>query len=836
MAINEKRFRWQYVYYLLAAFNIATIALSLLINHQITSAFDKSLEADSRWADRASAMTALTLLVNRVNAPGNDVFESDAPDTEQARFEEALISYNEYLDTTREGIKKNVKDGAQEILQYLDAAKLEMLLLQISAEKVFQSVRENEIMEATRHATMMDSKRSSVLLHHGNVSRLISARQRALLDEQLNVTAHYQRYEVLFALVIGLIIIFVTYYGQLLARRFQGLDEQKAMAQRKQAENEARVQTVLEKALDAIIGVSDVGIVETFNPAAEKLFGYSAGEIIGKNLSVLMPMPHRAMHDSYLASYAKTGVGSMINATRREIAAHADGDAVDVAISISAVDYGDERRYMGVIRDISEQVKNENKILEQQESLTSTVHELRDTQERLEVEAANYVGLSEELAFARDEAEKANTAKSEFLANMSHEIRTPMTGVMGFADMLLNDDLPKDSKEKVFKIKDSIRSLMRIINDILDMSKMEAGKLEIEALDLNLPSLVNDALDLFQEKRKGERGHKLDIQIDLSDEFPVGIQSDPTRIRQILINLVGNAVKFTSEGQVTVEGSLADSEDGREFFHIAVRDTGIGIKPDTISMLFTDFTQADASISRKFEGTGLGLSICKRLVDMMGGDIGVESEFGVGSTFWFTLPYVPAKSDVSAVTTGATAYVSNYTSSRSLKILVAEDNALNQQIILATVKGFGHEVDIVDNGARAIEAYESCGYDLILMDIRMPEMSGPEATRIIRRMSGDKSNIPILALTADAMEEHKVGYYEAGMNDVVPKPIDRTELVLAIDKAMGETIHIPELADEAASVPQEPESAPESPLVTQKKDEKITAAVDDFLKQIGSAQ
>ena len=394
--------------------------------------------------------------------------------------------------------------------------------------------------------------------------------------------------------------------------------------------------------------------------------------------------------------------------------------------------------------------------------------------------------LNERLASAIAAAEEASKSKSEFLASMSHEIRTPMTGIMGFADQLLNDDLSSEAKDKVEKIKKSATSLLTILNDILDLSKLDAGKLDIENVNFNPAKIANEVTHLFYETCPPDKKASLIISAGITDDFPAVVCADPTRLRQVLVNLMGNAVKFSESGSVTL---YCEKVAAANMMRFKVVDTGIGIRQEDQAKLFGDFVQADASVSRKYHGTGLGLSICRRLVSLMGGKIGFESVPGKGTTFWFELPYTPTPEGEEIIDDGVI-LARKFVGARALSILVAEDNEINQAIIENILSQMGHECTIVNNGVKAVEAVKDADFDLVLMDVRMPELSGPDAAMTIRQLPGFKGAVPIIALTADVMADSRQTYVDAGMNGCVAKPIDVEQLALAINKAIGEIVNM----------------------------------------------
>ena len=493
--------------------------------------------------------------------------------------------------------------------------------------------------------------------------------------------------------------------------------------------SESKLRHLFEAVTDGIV-ISKDGLIIDVNPAFLTLFGYEREEIIGKSIGLIVPAENR----SSILQDVEQGVTKKLEL----LCEKKDGTAILVEGTGRTLIINDEKIRMTSMRDIT-------------------------ARKTYELALKN----SESRALA------ATKAKSEFLANISHELRTPLNGIMGMAGLLEDTTLNSEQKTYVDIVKSSADNLLSLVNDILDFSKIEAQKLTFEKIPFEVKSALNDIVQLL-----GPSASKKGIMIlsNVDDRVPASIIGDPTRIRQVLLNLVNNAVKFTFTGSVKINILQRKHDQNMSHLRFEIIDTGIGIPPKAIEEMFRPFSQVDASTTRKFGGTGLGLSICKQLVEMMGGKIGVESAEGKGSTFWFEISF-----EVASVKSQQANETKMDHEQARYRILIAEDNAVNGMIARVMLEKHGHSITLVGNGKEALDALEMAPYDLVLMDCQMPEMDGYEATHRIRNAFDREWNgIPIIAMTANAMAGDREKCLAAGMNSYISKPMKREDLIKEI--------------------------------------------------------
>jgi PAS domain S-box-containing protein len=499
-----------------------------------------------------------------------------------------------------------------------------------------------------------------------------------------------------------------------------------------------RLAAIVQSTAEAVISLDARGHVTSWNRGAERLLGWTESEVLGRPVNFLSSSD-RVTEEQGVLSRLRRGEEIPPYETT---AITKDGRSVPMGVTTSALrdEAGVFEGSSALLRDLSEQ------------------SELQLNWER-----------------AKRAAESTGRLKDEFLSNISHEVRTPLNGIVGMADLLVGTPLNDEQRGYLSTLIDACKGLCVIVDDILDFSKIEAGSLTIESIEFDLRALLEGVVNLFRPAadRVGTR-----LSLSMPDAIPERVVGDPHRIRQVLMNLVSNAVKFTEQGSVSVRSNIVRSGGtGAEPETLCVRvevvDTGVGIAPETQAQLFQAFAQGDGSITRRFGGAGLGLALSRRLLELMGGSLGLDSRVGAGSTFWFELSLAVA--DLSGARSARKAFSGLGRAATDWKILVAEDNPINRQVISAMLRGLGCRADVVHNGREAVERWRQSGYDAILMDCQMPEMSGFEATQVIRNEE-QGGRVPIIAITAQASAEDRERCAHAGMDDHLAKPITRNAL------------------------------------------------------------
>ena len=520
------------------------------------------------------------------------------------------------------------------------------------------------------------------------------------------------------------------------------------MAEEELRASQARTAAIMEAALDCIIVMDHRGCIVDFNPAAERTFRYARADVVGRPLAdVVVPPALRAAHVAGLKRYMATGEGKVLGRRIEIVAMRANGDEFPVELAITPILSGDQPLFTAYLRDITDRKRAED-----------------------------------ELRQSKEAAEAGSRTKSEFLATMSHEIRTPMNGVLGFAELLADTPLNAEQREHLDTIRVSGEALLTIINDILDFSKMEAGSMRLENAPHDFTRAVSEVTKLLGAQANAKH---LDLVVESHHDVPIWLIGDAGRVRQVLMNLVGNAIKFTDRGQVRIAVQEVDGHAGTRSVQCSITDTGIGIVADKLPLLFQKFTQADGSTTRRYGGTGLGLAISKQLIQLMGGEIGVKSQLGGGSTFWFTLP-LPSAHQLAGGVAGAAPETTAAAPDAAVGLacglaMVAEDSRTNQMLASLMLNRLGWRVDVVSTGTEAVAAYQQTSYDLVFMDCQMPGMDGFQATEEIRRLEASSNRrVPIIATTASVLPEERARCLKAGMDDFVAKPIHLRDLKRAL--------------------------------------------------------
>ncbi|MEK9629327.1 MAG: response regulator [Nitrospinota bacterium] len=521
----------------------------------------------------------------------------------------------------------------------------------------------------------------------------------------------------------------------------------RALAEEQLRASEEMIRSVTENSMDGIILIDESGTIQSFNSACEKLLGYRAQEVVGKNITLLIPESHIEKHNQGFERYLKTGEARLIGTIVEVPCLKKDGSVLDIELGLSVIKRKDAQFFVGMIHDVTQRKKDQR-----------------------------------ELMLAQQKAENATKAKSDFLANMSHEIRTPMNAIIGMSHLATKTVLDSKQQNYINKIQISANALLGLINDILDFSKIEAGKLDMEAIDFQLDEVL-DSLSTLVTLKAQDKG--LEVLFSVGKDVPYSLIGDPLRLGQVLTNLTNNAVKFTEHGEIIVKIRCLKEENEKIELEFSVKDTGIGLTEKQIGKLFQSFSQADSSTTRQFGGTGLGLTISKKLVEMMDGKIWVESEPGKGSSFIFT-----AKFGVSADPKKKRLVTSD--DLKGKKALIVDDNESAREILEDALQSFSIEVEQASSGADGISKVEEADakkpFDLIIMDWQMPEMNGIRTAEIIKKHPKIKHKPKIIMLTAYGREEVAREAEEANLDGFMVKPMNPSLLFETLAETFGEKV------------------------------------------------
>jgi signal transduction histidine kinase/ActR/RegA family two-component response regulator len=752
----RRRPKWYLAYYALAAFNLFAVALSLYLTHHFVGLYNSSVEVNQDWEKRRIDYVRLGQLAAAINGPGNDVFESKEPAAEAERADLAFADWRAQYALAREDLRAmgNV-DQAPVLLAQLEAADQAVRRMLADESLIFELMARSGAAAAGRQMAFMDRHYAAANEALASVRLRVSAVQYAHLDQQRTAARSLQQFEYGVGALMVLMVAGAILYGLRIRRQIEDADAcvhaLNADLERRVAERTEQLQQLARRLTQAQaighIGSWEWDVVTGHLSWSDELFrimDVDVGREPSYDIYMEVVHPDDRAKVAQLTAEAQARQGSFVfehRIVRRDASVRfvrAEGHA--------STEPDGACKMAGTVQDVTE-----------------------------------YKEAQARLLAATAAAEAANQAKSDFLANMSHEIRTPMNAIIGLSHLALRTELDARQRDYVTKVQGAGQHLLGVINDILDFSKVEAGRMELEPAEFDLPGLMESVGSIVGAECERKQ---LDLVVHLDPALPARLVADSFRLRQVLLNLAGNAVKFTEAGGVVITVNAVETARGlvAEF---RVDDTGIGLTPEQAGRLFRSFSQADSSTTRKYGGTGLGLSISKKIVELMGGDIGVESQHGIGSTFWFRVPVTPAAPQEAPLLRLPDVNATGPSRLRGARVLLVEDNDINQIVACEMLQEAGLVVDVAEHGAAALANLEAARYDVVLMDMQMPVMDGVTATRAIRA-NPLLSDLPVIAMTANAMERDRRLCLEAGMDDVVVKPIDPDALWAALLRRLGE--------------------------------------------------
>lgn len=748
--LREPKMGWHYTFFVLAAIGISAITASLSFSRALTEDFAEAVTTNYEWVEREALYSELVKLSGECARPAISILKSRDVGAERIRLTENLSLFRDRLDIARREARVNLPVEKRKALEKqidLIAAGMDQTenqvrgILELYQRDGFEPHSSGPMMAQLNETTSAVGKSIVDLYRHIREDQGLRFESQLREAEQLRTTQSWFLFGIL-----GMVVV-VALYGNRLSRASRSAIATIAAQARGLADREARLRTIFNTAAEGIITINEHGIVESCNQATLDLFQQPADQIVGTPLHSLFEQqvtgePHRR-------TARIRDVDSLLGTRQELIAYRPDGSQMVVDFAAAEVRFDDHRVITGILHDITERKQ-----------------------------------FVTQLQQARCVAESATRARTQFLANMSHEIRTPMTSIIGYAELLSN---PEQTAHDRFRCVEIIRSnadhLLALINDILDLSRIEAGQMTIEKTRCCPAQIVNEVVALMQCRAAARDLH---MEVVFDSPIPEFIHSDAVRLRQILINLTGNAVKFTFEGSVKIHVRFDDQDESSPRLIFRVVDTGIGISASQQSRLFRPFTQIDSSTTRSFGGSGLGLSISKRLVEFLGGAISLSSAEGLGSTFEFSIEtgavsgeMISSPDIVRSVPKRAPTRISDPVSA---EVLLAEDGEDNRRLLEYHLTRAGATVTCVDNGQKAVREALSpeSSFDLILMDMQMPVMDGYSATGKLRE-SGYQGRI--VALTAHAMSGDRERCLKAGCDDFLAKPVDAVKLIDTVREA-----------------------------------------------------